>query len=192
MVSYEDIVLPFGNRIISKDASFSDIETRKVKRKSSISKNQHFRNLMQKSIENQVLFEHVFADNRFGSQENMEFINKPGKKFIIGIKSNRTVALSGKDKKPGKFKQVSSLDMPDGQSKKVWLKGVPFEVVPVKKVFTNEDGSIGILYLASNDIEHDAAYLYQIYQRRWRMQEYHKSIKENASLAINPPIKYPT
>jgi hypothetical protein len=186
LVSYDDIVLPFGYRIISKDTSFSDIETRKVKRKSSISKNQHFRNLIQKSIENQVLFDHVLADNWFGSQENMEFINKLGKKFIIGIKSNRTVALSGKDKKLGKFKQVSSLDMRDGESKKVWLKGVPFEVVLVKKVFTNEDGSIGILYLASNDIEHDAAYLYQIYQRRWRIEEYHKSIKENASLAKSP------
>jgi len=186
LVSYDDIVLPFGYRIISKDASFSDIETRKVKRKSSISKNQHFRNLIQKSIENQVLFDHVLADNWFGSQENMEFINKLGKKFIIGIKSNRTVALSGKDKKSGKFKQVSSLDMRDGESKKVWLKGVPFEVVLVKKVFTNEDGSIGILYLASNDIEYDAAYLYQIYQRRWRIEEYHKSIKENASLAKSP------
>ena len=133
-----------------------------------------------------MLFDHVLADNWFGSQENMEFINKLGKKFIIGIKSNRTVALSGKDKKSGKFKQVSSLDMRDGESKKVWLKGVPFEVVLVKKVFTNEDGSIGILYLASNDIEHDAAYLYQIYQRRWRIEEYHKSIKENASLAKSP------
>ena len=95
-------------------------------------------------------------------------------------------ALSGKDKKSGKFKQVSSLDMRDGESKKVWLKGVPFEVVLVKKVFTNEDGSIGILYLASNDMEYDAAYLYQIYQRRWRIEEYHKSIKENASLAKSP------
>ena len=70
--------------------------------------------------------------------------------------------------------------MRDGESKKVWLKGVPFEVVLVKKVFTNEDGSIGILYLASNDIEQDAAYLYQIYQKRWKIEEYHKSIKENA------------
>jgi len=78
LVSYDDIVLPFGYRIISKDASFSDIETRKVKRKSSISKNQHFRDLIQKSIENQVLFDHVLADNWFGSQENMEFINKLG------------------------------------------------------------------------------------------------------------------
>ena len=106
-----------------------------------------------------MLFDHILADNWFGSKENLEFIQSLGKKFIIGIKSNRTVALSGKDKKLGKFKQVSSLDMRDRESKKVWLKGVPFEVVLVKKVFTNEDGSIGILYLASNDIEHDAAYL---------------------------------
>ena len=56
----------------------------------------------------------------------------------------------------------------------------------IKKVFTNEDGSTGILYLASNDIEHEAAYLYQIYQKRWRIEEYHKSIKENASLAKSP------
>ena len=116
----------------------------------------------------------------------MEFIDKLGKKFIIGIKSNRTVALSGKDKKLGKFQQVSSLNMKDGESKQVWLKGVSFQVRLIKKVFTNEDGSTGILYLASNDIEHEAAYLYQIYQKRWRIEEYHKSIKENASLAKSP------
>jgi IS4 transposase len=79
--------------------------------------------------------------------------------------------------------------MQDGESKKVWLKGVSFRVMLIKKVFTNEDGSIGILYLASNDIEHDAAYLYQIYQKRWRIEEYHKSIKENASLAKSPTKK---
>ena len=46
-------------------------------------------------------------------------MDKLGKKFIIGIKSNRTVVLlSGKDKELGKFQQVSSLDMQDGESKK--------------------------------------------------------------------------
>ena len=183
LVSYDDVVLPFGYEIISKDVSFSDIETRKVKRKSSISKNHYFRNLIQRATENQVLFDHILADNWFGSKENMEFIKSLGKKFIIGIKSNRTVALLGKDKKLGKFQQVSSLDMQDGESKKVWLKGVPFEIVLIKKVLINEDGSIGVLYLASNDIEQNAAYLYQIYQKRCKIEEYHKSIKENASLA---------
>ena len=133
-----------------------------------------------------MMFEHILADNWFGSKENMEFIDKLEKKFIIGVKSNRTVALSGKDKKLGKFQQVSSLNMQDGESKKVWLKGVSFPILLIKKVFINEDGSIGVLYLASNDIEHDAAYLYQIYQKRWRIEEYHKSIKENASLAKSP------
>lgn len=189
LVSYENIVLPFGYEIIHKDIRFSDIETRKVKRKSSIGKNQHFRNLIQRSIDNKVLFDYILADNWFGSKENMEFIESLGKKFIIGVKSNRTVALSGKDKKNGKFQQISSLDMQDGESKKVWLKGVSFQVTLIKKVFTNENGSIGILYLASNDIEYDTTYLYQIYQKRWRIEEYHKSIKENASLAKSPTKK---
>ena len=66
--------------------------------------------------------------------------------------------------------------MKDGESKKVWLKGVSFQVRLIKKVFTNEDGSTGILYLASNDLEHEAAYLYQIYQKRWSIEEYHLSL----------------
>ena len=103
MTRLQNILIP---KIIRKDVSFSEIETRKVKLKSSISKNQHFRNLLQKSIENQMLFYHILADNWFGSKENMKFIDSLGKKFIIGIKSNRTVALSGKDKKLGKFQQI--------------------------------------------------------------------------------------
>jgi len=186
LVVYNDTVLPFGYEIIKKDVSFSDIETRKIKRKSSSSKNERFRALIKQSVDNQVTFDHILTDNWFGSKENMEFINKLGKKFIIGIKSNRTVALSGKDKKLSKFQQVSSLNMKDGESKKVWLKGVSFPILLIKKVFINEDGSTGVLYLASNDIEHNAAYLYQIYQKRWKIEEYHKSIKENASLAKSP------
>ena len=188
-MSYKDVVLPFGYEIIHKDTSFSDIGTRSVKSKSSTSKNEHFRNLIQQSIDNKVIFEHILADNCFGSKENMEFIDKLGKKFIIGIKSNRTVALSGKDKKLVKFQQVSSLNMQDGESKKLWLKGLSFQVMLTKKVFINEDGSTGILYLASNNIEHEADHLYQIYQKRWRIEEYHKSIKENASLAKSPTKK---
>jgi len=183
LVSYGDVVLPCGYEIIHKDISFSDIDRRKVKRKSSMSKNQHFRNLIQQSTENKVLFEYILGDNWFGSKENMEFIESLGKKFIVGIKANRIVALSCQDKKRGQFQQISSLDMQDGESKKVWLKGVSFEVLLIKKVFINGDGSTGTLYLASNDTENDAAYLYQIYQKRWRIEEYHKSIKENASLA---------
>ncbi len=173
MVSYDDVVLPFGYEIIHKDVSFSDIETRRVKQKSNISKNALFRNLIQQSVDNKVMFDHVLENNWFGSKENMEFIDKLGKKFIFGIKSNKIIALLGEDKKEGEFQQVSSLNMKAGKSKKIWLKGVFFQVMLIKKVFTNEDGSTGVLYLASNDIEHEVSHLYQIYQKRWRIEEYH-------------------
>lgn len=68
----------------------------------------------------------------------------------------------------------------------MWLKDVSFSILLIKKIFTNEDGSVGVLYLASNDIEREAAYLYQVYQKRWRIEGYHKSVKENASLAKSP------
>ena len=107
------------------------------------------------------------ADNWFGAKENLEYINNlTKKKFIIGIKSNRTVALSEKEKLKGDFTKVSKLDLEDGQSIKVWVKGIDFALQLIKKVFINEDGSTGVLYIISNDLKHDADYLYMIYQKR--------------------------
>ena len=57
------------------------------------------------------------------------------KNFIIGVKSNRTVALLESDKISKKLVQVSSLNMQDGESKSVWLKDVGFMVTLIKKVF---------------------------------------------------------
>ena len=82
-----------------------------------------------------MLFEWVLADNWFGSKENLEYINNViKKKFIIGIKSNRTVALSEKEKLKGDFTKVSKLDLEDGQSIKVWVKGIDFTLQLIKKV----------------------------------------------------------
>jgi len=190
MVGYGDVSLPVGYEIVHKDIEFSDIKTKKVRRKSSVTKNEHFRKLIGQCVKNKVLFEYILADNWFGSADNMNYIHNYLKKlFIIGVKSNRTVALSKEDKISGRFQQVSSLDMEDGQSKQVWLKDVKFKVTLVKKVFKNEDGSTGILYLASNDLTHDADFLYQTYQKRWKIEVYHKSIKQNTSLAKSPTKK---
>lgn len=71
LVSYDEVVLPFGYEIIRKDVSFSDIEIRKVKRKSSISKNRHFRGLIQQSIDNKVVFDHILSDNLFSSKQRI-------------------------------------------------------------------------------------------------------------------------
>ena len=74
-----------------------------------------------------MLFDWILADNWFGAKENLEYINNViKKKFIIGIKSNRTVALSENEKLKGDFTKVSKLDLEDGQSIKIWIKGIDF------------------------------------------------------------------
>jgi hypothetical protein len=187
LVRYGDMTLPIGYEIIHKDIQFSDVVTKKLRRTASITKNEHFRHLIGQCSKNHVLFDYVLADSWFGAKENLDYIHHDLKKyFIIGLKSNRTVALSQKDKISGKFQQVRTLGMGDHESRVVWLKGNSFPVTLLKKIFKNEDGSIGVLYLASNDLGQDSKTIYQIYQKRWQIEVYHKSIKENASLSKSP------
>lgn len=187
LVRYDDVALPIGYETVKKDVVYSDIKTRKKKRKSLISKNDMFRSLIQQAVNNHVLFDYVLADNWFGSKANMTFIHRDLKKhFIIGIKSNRCVALSKREADSGQYQQVNTLVWNDGDSNTVYLKDVGFPVQLIKKVFTNEDGSTGILYLVTNDLSIDADRIYEVYQKRWRIEEFHKSIKQNASLSKSP------
>lgn len=187
LVRYGDVTFPVGFELVHKDIQFSDIATKKLRRTASKSKNEHFRNLIERCHQNHILFEYVLADNWFGAKENLDHIHHNLQKyFIIGLKANRTIALSEEDKIGGKFQQVQALDLEDGQSKTVWLKGNSFPIALIKKIFKNEDGTKGILYLASNDINNDASTLYQTYQKRWQIEVYHKSIKQNTSLEKSP------
>jgi hypothetical protein len=187
IVRYSDIAIPIGFEIIKKDIHFSDIETKQERRRSSVTKNELFRQLISQANTNNVIFKYVLADNWFSSKENMGFIHVDLEKyFIFGIKSNRTVAFSAEDKVHGRFQQVRTLKLEDGQAINVYLKGVDFPVQLLKKIFKNEDGSTGVLYLVTNDLTIDADRIYEVYQKRWRIEEYHKSIKQNSSLAKSP------
>lgn len=187
LVRYGDIALPIGYEVVEKDILFSDIKTRQKKRKATISKNQMFRALLQQAVNNHVLFDYILSDNWFGSKANMTFIHQDLEKlFIIGIKSNRCVALTQHDADSGQYQQVNTLEWNDGATNTVYLKDISFPVQLLKKVFTNEDGSTGTLYLVTNDLSIDADRIYEVYQKRWRIEEYHKSIKQNASLSKSP------
>jgi len=187
MVRYDDFSVPISYEIIKKDIAYCDIHTKKTHRKSSTTKNELFRNLVAQAVKSKVLFEHVLADNWFGSKANMAFIhNDLQKLFIIGIKSNRTLALSENNAKNGQYTKVKDLEIEEDIAHTVWLKGLDFPVRLLKKVFKNENGSTGVLYLVSNDMTSCAARLYEVYQKRWRIEEFHKSVKQNASLAKSP------
>lgn len=187
LVRYGDIALPIAYEAITKDLCFCDIKTKKEKRRSSINKNELFRAILTQAIANNVKFEYVLADNWFGAKKNMEFIHYDmKKKFIIGIKANRLIALSEDEMKKGQYQNLNTLPAKDGEKRIVRLKDLSFPVALITKVFKNEDGSIGTLYLVTNDLESSADRIYEIYQKRWRIEEFHKSIKQNASLEKSP------
>lgn len=187
LVRYGDVGLPISFGAVCKDLHFCDIKTKTEKRQSSITKNHMFRAMIQQAIENQVKFEYVLADNWFGAKDNMEFIHYGiKKKFIFGIKANRLISLSLEERKKGQYHNLQSLGLKDGEKRIVWLKDLAFPVALITKIFKNEDGSTGILHLVTNDLDSDADRIYDIYQKRWRIEEYHKSIKQNASLEKSP------
>jgi IS4 transposase len=145
------------------------------------------KSLDSQAVKNEIQFDYVLADNWFGAKKNMEFIHYDmKKKFIIGIKANRLIACSEEEKKKGQYQNLNTLDIKDGEKRTIWLKDVSFSIALIKKIFKNEDGSQGTLYIVTNDLESSADQVYGVYQKRWRIEEFHKSIKQNASLEKSP------
>ena len=66
------------------------------------------------------------------------------------------------------------------------MEQVPFPLHLLRQVFTNADGSTGVRYLVTSDLTLTAGQLATIYQKRWKVEEYHRSLKQNAALAKSP------
>ena len=73
--------------------------------------------------------------------------------------------------------RIDQLKISENKPLTVWLKGIDFPVSLVKQVFTNKDGSTGILYLVCNDLSLDYQEITTIYKKRWKVEVFHKSIK---------------
>ena len=173
--------------IITKEETFLDPKTGKEKRRSSITKNELMREQLKQVQQWQVSYQYVLTDTWFSSSENMSFITtKLNKDFIMAFKSNRLVSLSKKEKLQGKFVSVLNAPFKESEPLTVFVKGLNFPVLLSKQVFINKDGSQGVLYLVSSDLNLTNEQIQNLYQKRWKVEEYHKSIKSNTSFAQSP------
>jgi hypothetical protein len=183
----QGVALPVAFEIVSKTEKYMDKKTGKEKRRSKITKNEYYRRMLQATCRNNIPFRYVLNDIWFAAAENMCFVKLDLKKdFIMALKSNRKVALSADDKSKGKYQRIDQLEVPEGSTQIIYLEGVPFPLHLVRQVFTNEDGSTGVRYLVTNDLTLNADQIITIYQKRWKVEEYHRSLKQNASLAKSP------
>lgn len=182
-----DVSLPVGVHLVIKSDYETDPKTGKRKRKAMFTKNHYCRSLLAQAVQNNLRFRYVLMDIWFASAENIMFIRHDlDKHCIVPLKPNRKAALSLEEKKQGKYVRVDTLPMEENQVREIWLEGVDFPLVFVKQVFTNEDGSTGILYLVSSDTGLSYERITTIYKKRWNVECYHKSLKQNAALEKSP------
>jgi DDE family transposase len=179
--------LPVAFDLVTKTETYLDAKTGKQKRRSSLTKNERFRMLLHVCIHNQIRFHYVLSDSWYAAADNFKYIKQElQKEFVIPLKSNRKVALSEEEKKHGQYQALSTLDLPEGATRQIWLEGVDFPLLLAKQVFTNEDGSMGILYLVTSDLSLPYDRLTKLYQKRSSIEVFHKSLKQNASLEKSP------
>lgn len=181
----KEISVPIGFEIIHKYA-YCDISTQEEKRKAPLTKNEQMRHMFQTALTNQIPFRFVLMDTWFASTENFAYITKRKKEFITAVKSNRYFASSLEAKLKGEFHRVDTLELSDKQALRGYLKGYDTEVLLVRRVFTNKDGSLGMLNLICSDVSQEGPHVATLYEKRWSVEEYHKSLKSNAALAKSP------
>ncbi len=187
LYSSQGVSVPVGFHLVAKTEAYVDPKTQKEKRRSPVSKNEVCRELIKHAVTNRIPFRFVLFDVWFASAENLVLIKQHlHRDFICPLKTNRKVALSKADKQQGRYVRVDTLELEAQATREIYLEGVDFPLVLVKHVFTNEDGSSGIRYLVSSDTALSVDALTTTYHKRWTVECYHKSLKQNVSLAKSP------
>jgi DDE superfamily endonuclease len=187
-----DVSIPVAFEVIRKPTMFCDLKTRQVKRSSEATKNELLRDMFSSCVHNGLKFQFVLLDSWFASVDNFDFIRSKGKDFIGAMKDNRLVALTREDKLNGRYVRVDSLQLLDKQVVRGWLKGYESEILLVRRVFTNKDGVESLLNLVCSDISLSGDEVAALYKRRWKVEEFHKSLKSNAGLAKSPTRRVTT
>ncbi len=182
-----EVSLPVAFDLVTKTEQYIDPKTKKSKRKSSITKNERYRMLLRVAVHNQLQFKYVLNDVWFASSENMKFIkHQLGKEFVMPLKENRKLAVSAARKQLGQYVTVATLEPAAGTTLQIWLEEVDFPLALTKEVFTNKDGSVGVRYLVASELTLSFDQLTKLYHKRWSIEVYHKSLKQNASLEKSP------
>lgn len=179
--------LPVGFELIAKTEHYTDPKDGKEKRRSPKTKNEYYREMTYQALRNRIQFKYVLNDVWFSAAENMNFVKNTLKKdFVMPLKTNRKVALSLSAKQNGQYQRVETLELEPVQPVTVYLESVLFPLLLIKRVFTNEDGSTGTMYLVTSDTTLSGDGIATLYQKRWNVEPYHKSLKQNASLEKSP------
>lgn len=183
----QNTYIPIFAEIISKTVKYTDKDG-KEKRKAEVNKNELFRNNFNQLMKNHVKIDYTLFDIWYGSVDNLNLIHSHKQNYICPLKSNRKLALSPGEKKQGKWLKLEEItnQLETQNTLPVWLESCTHMSYLTKQVFTNKDGTSVTMYLITNDQNLTKNQIHSIYQRRWKVEEFHKSLKTNLSLEKSP------
>jgi len=178
------VVLPVAYELVVKTLRCA-IKDKKQVWKSERTKNETFRDMVSACVKNSLHFSYVLCDSWYTNSENIKHVLGLKKHLIGAVKSNLEVALSLQDKKAGKFIKLNQPELELGL-RQVYIRQLEVPVSLCKDVFINEDGSQAVQYLLCTDLTLSFQQITTTYQKRWGVEEYHKSLKQNAAVAKAP------
>ncbi len=178
--SDEEVSVPLNLQVVEKERLWN--EKKEVwEWQIKTSKNELFQQMVERLTQSRQV-DYVLSDSWYSSKENMKHVFQECETyFVMALKSNRLAACSEKQAAKGDFKPVEKLKL-GKRAVKLYLKGLDFPVLVVKKTFKHGRKSSGTLYLATSDLELGYEAIFNLYKRRWKIEEYHKSLKSNCSL----------
>ena len=186
-VPSRELSVPVEFRLIAKTETYVDQKDGKTKRRSPTTKNEYYCMMLQQAVNNQIPFKYVLNDVWYASADNMNFVkHKLHKEFVMPLKTNRKVALSADNKRKGIYVRVDAVEIEPNAVRLVYLEGVSFPMLLAKQVFENKDGSTGVLFLVTSDTSLTYDGITSLYQQRWTIEPFHKSLKQNAALERSP------
>jgi len=183
------ISIPLGYEIITKTEDVWNDKYQKYIKKSMFTKNEIMRDKLEiLHFNNHIKYKYILMDKWFTTSDNIEFIaNILNKKFIAPIKKNRKIALSLEDKNKGNYVSIDSIDIGACSSQLIYLKGCNIPLNIGRQIVKNgNDGESLYLYLITNDTNISFSKTLEIYQKRWKIEEYHKSLKQNLKIEHSP------
>ena len=139
-----ELALPIAVELVRKTVPVYQPKTQKTSYQSPFTKNEYL-HLLLRVAQQQVAYRYLLADSWYASAENMSLVRALGHHFLFALESSRTVALSDADRAQGRFQSVQSLVFADTQPLRVYLRSVQQAVLVTRQVFTNQDGSQGML-----------------------------------------------
>ncbi len=181
----QGVRIPVGLSVVVKFVQ-SELKTKQQLWRAMVSKNELFRQMLHQAYQNRVPFSYVLGDSWYTNADNINAVVAIGKHYLGAIKTNLEVALSTTDRANGKFIKISALDWPVGTRRQVYIRSVKQAVAICRDIFINKDGSEGELLLLSTDVKQTFQNIITTYQKRWEVEDYHKSLKNNASLEMSP------